>query len=68
MTKTNNQAWVPTTIAAESLGVGREFLLAHRFDLFEQGKHWRLINPHAVRPTYRWHLKRLENLMETADE
>ncbi len=68
MKKAENQSWISTTAAAELLGVGRTFLLNHRFDLFKKNYHWRSINPHAVRPSYRWHLKRCEQLMEVADE
>ena len=68
MKKPKNQTWIPTTAAAEALGVGRAFLTDHRFDLFRQNYHWRSINPLAARPSYRWHLKRCEQLMEAGDE
>jgi predicted ArsR family transcriptional regulator len=56
--------WVSTSQAAAELGVSTKFLLNQRERLFKKGIHWRCINPEAWRPTYRWHLKRLQQLME----
>jgi len=63
-----NRDWVSTSIAAESLGTTREFLLKNRYVLFQNGIHWRSINPIAARPTYRWNLKKIEELMSSPEE
>ena len=65
MTKSSSKTqWVSTSIAAERLGVSKQFLLKYRGDLFKQRKHWKNINPHAFRPTYRWHVANCEKAMD----
>ena len=56
--------WVTTAIAAKHLGIHHKTLTRKIGTLFEQGVHYRVIDPTAYRPTYRWHLYRLEKLME----
>jgi predicted ArsR family transcriptional regulator len=60
--------WVPTSEAAEALGVSAKFLRARRDQLFKKGVHYRVINPEAWRPEYRWHLPKLERLMAAGDD
>lgn len=60
----NKTPWVSTSAAAEALGVSAKFLRQQRDRLFKRGHHYRIVNPAAWRPTYRWHLKRVEALME----
>ncbi len=55
--------WVTTRELATALGVSNSFLWKNRETLFKQGEHWRLVNPYAWRPTYRWHLERCQKLM-----
>lgn len=62
--KKNSGPWVSTTQAATELGCSNKFLLSQRDRLFKSGTHYRVLNPEAWRPTYRWHLKRLQELME----
>lgn len=60
--------WVTTSKAAEALGVSAKFLRAQRDQLFKKGTHYRVVNPAAWRPEYRWHLKQLESLMAAGDD
>lgn len=55
--------WVTTSVAARELGCTAKFLREQRDKLFKLGRHYRSLNPHAWRPTYRWHLKRCQQLM-----
>jgi hypothetical protein len=58
-------AWISTAAMADELGWSVQFLLKHRNDRFESRTHWRMLDPHAKRVTYRWNrlevLKKLEN-------
>jgi len=63
--KMTNRNWVSTSQAAKHLGVSNAFLLRNRLVLFEPKVHWRSINPHAARPSYRWNLENLEKMMGT---
>ncbi|MBW4475112.1 MAG: DNA-binding protein [Stenomitos rutilans HA7619-LM2] len=62
--------WVKTGVACDRLGVGAKHLWNLRDEgLLKQGQHWRNIaRPQAARPTYRWHLKRCEQALETPPE
>ncbi|NET39611.1 MAG: DNA-binding protein [Cyanothece sp. SIO1E1] len=62
--KQRSPVWVSTSKAAAELGCSTDFLLDNREKLFQRGKHWRNLNPQAWRPTYRWHLKHCEQLMQ----
>lgn len=62
-----SKVWVSTSAAAQELGCSTDFLLKKRVELFQKGFHWRRLNPHAARPTYRWHLKRCEKIMESEE-
>lgn len=65
MTKTTpTRAWVTTTEAAAELGCSAKYLRENRDTLFQKGTHYRVLNPQAWRPTYRWHLKKIQKLME----
>jgi hypothetical protein len=67
MTKKTSPAWVPGTVVCEALGISADHLARLRTDgLLKEGTHWRNIaRPRAARPTYRWHLKRCEQALET---
>lgn len=56
--------WLPTTQAATELGCSPKFLINNRNVLFLKGKHYRVLNPKAWRPTYRWHVDRIKKVME----
>jgi hypothetical protein len=58
-------AWFSTSKTAEALGVTVDYLLALRtVEEIKPGVHFRTISrPNAARPTYRWHLKKMEDLM-----
>lgn len=58
--------WLSTTKAAEELNVTSKYLREKRLELFTAAYHYRLINPTAARPTYKWHLKRCEALLNKA--
>lgn len=58
--------WLSTTAAAKELGVTPKFLREHRLKLFEAGRHYRLKNPTAYRPSYAWHLESCSNLLNQA--
>lgn len=62
--------WVTTEVAARALGCSRDHLCSLRDEGFlKNGKHWRNIaRPGAARPTYRWHIKRIETALETPPE
>ena len=65
---TRKSPWVTTSKAAEALGVSAKFLRTQRDQLFKKGTHYRVVNPAAWRPEYRWHLKKLESLMAAGDD
>lgn len=60
--------WVTTKEAAEALNVSQKFLRNQRDRLFKKRQHYRLLNPRAWRPTYRWHLPNIQKLMESDSE
>lgn len=63
--------WVKTPEACKSLGVSAKHLRRLRDEkLLKQGTHWRNIaRPMATRPTYQWHLTRIEKVLaESAEE
>ncbi|GAB4465595.1 MAG: hypothetical protein OHK0037_20520 [Elainellaceae cyanobacterium] len=62
--------WVTTAALCKALGFGVKHLWRLRDEgLLKQGQHWRNIaRPQAARPTYRWHLKRCEEAIETPQE
>lgn len=56
-----SQAWQPTAIACERLGISRWSLArARKGKILKRGYHWRLKNPTAAKPHYLWHIERLE--------
>jgi hypothetical protein len=58
-------AWITTGKACEALGISDKQLWRLRDELFKQGHHYRNIaRPQAARPTYRWHLARIEKLLD----
>jgi hypothetical protein len=57
--------WLTTTQAAIALGCSPKFLRSNMDRLFKRGKHYRVLNPSAWRPTYRWHLGRIQKMMDT---
>ncbi|MEA5451674.1 hypothetical protein VB780_24065 [Leptolyngbya sp. CCNP1308] len=64
-----NSNWVTTGVACDALGISAKQLWGFRTELFKQGTHYRNIaRPHAARPTYRWHLARIEALLSCPQE
>lgn len=64
-----NSNWVTTGEACEALRISDKQLWKFRTELFKQGTHYRNIaRPHAARPTYRWHLARIEQLLDRSQE
>lgn len=64
-----NSNWVTTGAACKALGMSDKQLWRLRDELFKQGTHYRNIaRPHAARPTYRWHLARIEQLLSLSQE
>lgn len=56
--------WVTTAVACQQLGIAVKHLWKLRDELLKEGKHYRNIaSPTAARPTYRWHLKKIEELL-----
>lgn len=61
--------WVTTGVATQQLGISAKTLWKLREELFREGHHYRnMARPMAARPTYRWHLKRIEQLLEQPQE
>ncbi|KPQ34595.1 MAG: hypothetical protein HLUCCA11_13865 [Phormidesmis priestleyi Ana] len=58
--------WLSTTPAAAELGVTPKFLRENRLKLFEAGRHYRLKNPTAYRPSYVWQIEACVNLLNQA--
>lgn len=56
--------WVSTSKAATELGVSASFLRQQRDRLYKKGKHYRVLNPTAWRPTYQWNVAKIRELME----
>lgn len=54
--------WVETDLAAAELGLTPRQLRKLRPQL-KAGKHYRVKNPQSARPTYLWHIQRIETLM-----
>ena len=63
MTK-KTRVWLSTTEAAAELGCSAKYLRENRDNVFKRGTHYRVLNPNAWRPTYRWHIKKIQKLME----
>lgn len=69
MARKLSSEWVTTAVATEHLGCSDKHLWKLRDELMKMGRHYRNIaRPHAARPTYRWHLKRIEQLLERPQE
>lgn len=67
----SNSPWVTTTALAQELGCAPKHIRnTLKDDVFRQGYkrgEYYVINPHAWRPTYRWHLGRcIKRLDEVA--
>ncbi|MEL7143297.1 MAG: hypothetical protein AAGL08_13865 [Cyanobacteria bacterium J06573_11] len=60
------KAWKSTTLTAEEIGVTSVFLRDNRLNLFRAGHHYKVVNPTAHRPTYKWHVKRCDDLLKNA--
>lgn len=63
MPRTTSKQWLTTSQAAQALGCSPKFLIRNKDDLFKKGKHYRVLDPRAWRPTYRWHVGRIAALM-----
>lgn len=61
MARTLSSAWVTTAQATKELAISKKHLWRLRAEALREGHHYRNIaRPHAARPTYRWHLPRIE--------
>lgn len=58
--------WIPTTLLAKELSVRPKYLRENRLKLFKAGYHYRVLNPTAARPTYRWNPTRCAALLDKA--
>lgn len=60
----NPKDWLSTSAMAEVLGCSIDHLYRLR-DIGElkKGTHWYCLNQQAARPTYRWHKKRVEQVL-----
>ena len=58
--------WISTRKTAEEIGDHNEFLLDNRLTLFKAGKHYRLVNPAAARPTFKWQPERCAKVLDDA--
>lgn len=70
MAKKLSSEWISTQEAARSLGCSTDHLFNLKNEGFLKcGKHWRDIRkPSALRATYRWHLKRVEEKLALPPE
>ncbi|NEQ46990.1 MAG: hypothetical protein F6K00_27000 [Leptolyngbya sp. SIOISBB] len=60
-------AWVSTSTLANELGVTSKHIRQRLKDkVLKPSEHYRNINPHAWRPTYRWHLKKCLEAVESS--
>lgn len=59
-----SREWFTTSEAAIKLGCTPKYLLSKKDDLFIRGTHYRVLDPRAWRPTYRWHVGRIAALLE----
>jgi hypothetical protein len=67
--KLSPSTWLTTGAACAALGISDKQLWRLRDELFKQGTHYRNIaRPQAARPTYRWHLARIEALLDLSQE
>ena len=58
-------AWVSTSTLANELGVTSKHIRQRLKDeVLKPSEHYRNINPHAWRPTYRWHLEKCLQAVE----
>lgn len=62
--------WVASGIICQRLGFGIKHLTRLREEgLLKEGKHWRNIaRPQAARPTYRYHIRAVEQALEIPAE
>lgn len=61
--------WKTTGETCEALGITPDHLWRLRADLLKEGTHYRNIaRPQAARPTYRWHLAKIEKLLNQPQE
>lgn len=63
MSKKLSSDWMTTAAAAAALGVTSKHLRESLRKELKEGQHYRNVSPGAARPSYRWHLKRIENLL-----
>ncbi|MEL6260476.1 MAG: hypothetical protein AAFR12_05355 [Cyanobacteria bacterium J06626_6] len=60
------EPWLSTTKTANQIGVTAKFLRENRLSLFKPGRHYKLKNPNAHRPTYLWHAERCDQVLKKA--
>jgi hypothetical protein len=57
--------WIAAKDAAAVLGVSIDHLRRLRqAKILKKGKHWRAINPIALRPSYRYNVKAIQQLLD----
>ena len=69
MAKRLNKSWISTSVLADERGCSIDLIYKLRDEgLLKKNEHWRILNPTAARPTYRWHLKRCQKLLDEYEE
>lgn len=58
--------WVTAGELVEKLGISPSHLKTLRKSVFKPKKHYRNISPGAARPTYRYHLKKCEEVLNVS--
>ena len=67
MTKRKSSVWVAGSILAAEFGFSIDHLDRLRKNgVLKPKTHWKVINPNAIRPTYRYHRNRCESVFDDA--
>jgi hypothetical protein len=65
MPKKLSKDWVSTSELAAILDCSIDLIYKLRDEqLFKKNEHWRVLNPTAARPTYRWHRNKCQNTLD----
>jgi hypothetical protein len=63
--KSKSPEWVAAKVAAESLGFSIDHLRRLRESkVLKKGEHWRAINPRALRPSYRYNVRAIQQVLD----
>lgn len=66
MIKKLGKDWVSTSELAKILDCSIDLIYKLRDEgLFIKNKHWRILNPTAARVTYRWHLTKCQDTIQS---